>query len=76
MKLLNALSTPFLLRRLVRSNERIAVALEDLVVMQCRLHGFSERPSVKEDVDEGADVTYSNDLSTWKDEQDTIRVTS
>lgn len=70
MKLLERLSTPFLLRRLVRSNERIATALEDLVVIQCRLHGYPFRPSVADDPTEGAEVEYSTDVSSWLSEED------
>lgn len=71
MKFTKFLTTPFLLRRLVRDLGRIATALEDLVSIQCRLHGFTARPSAKvEEADDFDAITYANDLDSFKHEQD------
>jgi hypothetical protein len=74
MKLLESLTAPFLLRRLVRASERQAKAVEDIRDLFYALNGSSA--GIRKEYDDspdGDDILYASDQSSWNHEVEDLR---
>lgn len=72
MKLLQTLSTPWLLRRLIKSNERQAAALESIAIALNIKFGIALSPGLQAE-DDDDDYAVSTDADTYERAQKRAR---